>query len=156
MGAPDTHRWPAHRDKRIHQAFYAEFRIRPTATSLVVASVICGVWALILGEGASRAFTVIGGGPGGSGALIAHLMGAFLLIGGLISLAGSLRLGTLVELLGLVFASAGWFIYGGGVLIGLGANGLIAGSLALILAVGSAGRVLLLTTQAKRFFNGDH
>jgi hypothetical protein len=148
MGAPDTHRWPAHRGLK---AFYAELRIRPVATSVVLASIHCGVCALILGEGASRAFTIIGG--QGGGALIAHLMGALLLLGGVLAVVGSLRLGSLVELLGLGLASAGLAIYGGGVLIGLGVNGLIAGSLALYVAGGVALRVLLLSATAKRLLD---
>jgi hypothetical protein len=147
MGAPDT-RWPVHRGLK---DFYAELRIRPVATSVVLASIHCGVGALILGERASRAFTIIGG--QGGGALIAHLMGVLMLLGGVLAIAGSLRLGSLVELLGLGLAAAGLTIYGGGVLIGLGINGFIAGSLALYVAAGVALRVLLLSATAKRLLD---
>lgn len=149
-----THKWPVHQNLRLYEAFYAELRIRPMATSMVVASIYCGVCAFILGEGASRAFTIIGG-SGQGGTLIAHSMGALMALGGLVSLSGSLRLGSLVELLGLVFIAAGAAIYGAGVLIGLGPNGLIAGGLALGLAIGAALRVLLLAATASRLSHDD-
>lgn len=145
------HRWPVHSNLPLYRAFFTEFRIRPIATSMVCFSVSIGACAFVLGAGASRAFTIIGG--SGGGALIAHSMGALMLLGGLVSLAGALRMGLFVEALGLVFVAAGAAIYGAGVLVGLGINGLIAGQLALGLAIGATGRVVLLVNTAKRLAN---
>jgi hypothetical protein len=130
------------------KALLSELRLRPMATSMTLAAIFVGVAALILGEGASKAFTIIGGPHGG--ALIAHLMGALLAAGGVVTVAGVARLGSLAELFGLGLISAGAFIYGAGVLLGLGHQGLIAGGLALGLSVGAGLRVWLLSAAARQ------
>jgi hypothetical protein len=142
-----------HRRKRqsIFRSITAELRIRPTVTCIIFASIFVGVCALVLGEDASRAFIILGGENGG--ALIAHVMGGLLCMGGILSLAGVARLGSLVELLGLGFVSAGAFIYGGGVLLGLGINGLIAGGFAIGISVGTALRVMLLASAATQLYD---
>lgn len=134
----------------IIRAVGVELRVRPTVTAMTFASIFVGACALVLGEDASRAFTLIAGESGG--ALIAHMMGGALCLGGILTLAGVSRLGSLVELLGLGLISAGAFIYGSGVLIGLGVNGLIAGGFAVGLSVGTALRVLLLSRAAKQLY----
>lgn len=134
------------------RVLYLEFLIRPMATAMTSAATFVGVCALILGEGASRAFTIIGGGPHG-GALIIHVMGALMAGGGVLTLVGVLRPLAIAELLGLGLVSAGALIYGAGVLIGLGTNGLVAGGLSLGLSVGAALRVVLLAAEARRLFN---
>lgn len=144
------HRRPSKR-LSIFRTLTFELRIRPTVTSMTIASIFVGACALVLGEDASRAFTLIAGDTGG--ALIAHMMGAALLLGGVATLAGIARLGSLVELLGLGLISAGSFIYGSGVLIGLGINGLIAGGFAIGLSVGTALRVALLSRAAKQLYD---
>jgi hypothetical protein len=133
-------------------ALFVEWQIRPMATSMTIASVVTGICALVLGPHASRAFTIIVGGRHGVDALIARGMGAFLAIGGLLVVAGVVRYGSFIELLGLGCMSAGAFIYGVGVLIGLGINGLIAGLFALGLSLGAALRVVLLAFVAKKLY----
>lgn len=137
----------------IFRAIALELRIRPTVTSMTFASVFVGICALILGEGASRAFTILGGDSGG--ALIAHVMGGALFLGGVITLAGIARLGSLFELMGLGLISGGSFIYAVAVFIGLGSNGLIAGGLAGGLAVGTALRVVLLARAATQLYGPE-
>ena len=134
----------------IARAIWIELRIRPTVTSMLFASIFVGVCAMILGEGASRAFTDLGGENGG--ALIAHVMGGALFLGGLAALAGIARLGSLVELLGLGLVSGGAFVYAAAVLLALGPNGLIAGGLAAGLSMGTAMRVVLLMRAATQLY----
>ena len=134
----------------IFRAIAIELRIRPTVTSMTFAAIFVGVCAMVLGEGASRAFTILGGHSGG--ALIAHVMGGALFLGGVATLAGVARLGSLVELLGLGLISGGAFVYAAAVFLGLGANGLIAGGLAAGLSVGTALRVVLLARAATQLY----
>jgi hypothetical protein len=135
----------------IFRAIAIELRIRPTVTSMTFASILAGICALFLGEGASRAFTILAGEAGG--ALIAHMMGGALFLGGVTTLAGVARLGSLVELLGLGLISGGAFVYAAAVLLGLGANGLIAGVLAAGLSVGTGLRVVLLLRAATQLYH---
>src|SRR5258708_4896323 len=104
-----------------------------------------GAATIVLGDQASRAFTLI---PGGG--LIAHILGGLLALGGAVSVAGTLKMGSFTELLGQVFIAAGTFLYAGGVVIGLGLNGIIAGGAYLAIAIGSVGRVILLAHLARQ------
>jgi hypothetical protein len=135
----------------IFRAIGIELRIRPTVTSMTFASIFVGMCAMVMGQNASRAFIELGGQSGG--ALIAHVMGVALFLGGVAALAGIARLGSLVELLGLGLISAGAFIYAVAVFLGLGASGLIAGGLASGLSLGTALRVVLLTRAATRLYD---
>jgi len=127
------------------RSFKFAFALRPLAVTVPAAMIPIGVATLALGSEASRAFTLI---PGGS--LIAHALGMLLLIGGVLTIAGTLRMGTFVELIGLVFVSTGAFLYAGGVIIGLGVNGLIAGGAYAAITVGCVGRVVMLGSLAHK------
>lgn len=124
---------------------WSEFRVRPVATAVGVGMIPVGIIATALGEGASRAFTLI---PIGHG--VAHAMGLLLVVGGFLTVAGIVRRDATLEMAGVSFISAGTFIYGAGVIIGLGWNGAIAGGLALMIAVGTFGRVFLLVHAATK------
>lgn len=143
------------RDMSPWRALYVEFRLRPLSVTVPVIMIPTGIMALILGEGASRAFTIIGGEGGSTGALIAHMMGLFLALGGALAILGTVRFGTLIELIGLMLVAAGAFIYAAGVVIGLGFNGVIAGGGFLSISLGCAGRVVLLADTAKRLFERE-
>ena len=136
----------------MHKALLVEWQIRPMATSMCISAIATGICALILGPGASRAFTIIAGQAGGADAVIARLMGLLLAAGGIMVIAGVVRYGSFIELLGLGSISAGSFIYAAAVLLGLGRNGLIAGLFALGLSLGAGLRVLLLAFIAKRLY----
>jgi hypothetical protein len=130
-------------------AFKQEFASRPLSVVIPAMMIPVGTAAFILGQGASRAFTLI---PGGE--LIAHTMGFLLALGGALAMLGTVRLGTLVELLGLVLIAAGATIYASGVILGLGWNGIIAGGAYAAIAIGCIGRVILLSSVAHRLHNG--
>jgi hypothetical protein len=136
-------------DRRsIVQTIVREFRVRPTVTSMIFGCVQAGIGATILGAGASRAFTVIGG--EGADQYIARGMGMAMTIGGLLALAGIARLGLLIEMLGLGIMSTGLFIYTFALFTGLGLNGYVAGTLSGWLSFGTLLRVILLTRAAKQ------
>lgn len=119
-------------------------RVTPTVTSVAIASIPIGVIVLILGDGASRALTVIGG------SLPARALGLLLLAGGTCTVASIIRRDSFFEAVGAGCIAAGMAIYSASVFIGLRVQGLISGLLALSLAVGFLGRVLLLTSLAHR------
>jgi hypothetical protein len=122
---------------------YRELRNRPVSTLLEMGSIYIGTCALILGVESSKAFTIIAGQGGGT--IIARIMGAILLAGGLTATTGIIRRHTLAVLVGDVLISTGALIYTGGVLIGLHRAGLIASAFAGIACGGMALRVLLLS-----------
>ena len=136
---------PAHPPANLSlvKAFTFAFALRPLAVTVPAAMVPIGIATVALGDNASRAFTLI---PGGS--LIAHALGILLTVGGVLTLAGTLRMGTFVELLGLAFVAMGAFLYAAGVLIGLGENGIIAGGAYAAIAIGCLGRVVMLGSLA--------
>jgi hypothetical protein len=129
----------------LYRSFKFAFALRPLAVTVPAAMVPIGIATLALGSEASRAFSLI---PGGS--LIAHVLGLLLFLGGVLTIAGTVRLGTFCELIGLVFVSTGSFLYAGGVIIGLGVNGLIAGGAYAAITVGCAGRVVMLGSLAHK------
>jgi hypothetical protein len=134
----------------IFRAIVLEMRIRPTVTSMIFASIVAGVGAVILGAGASRAFTVIS--SEGTDQYIARGMGVLMVTGGLLALAGVTRKGLLVEMFGLGLISGGMFIYAAALFLGLGLNGFIAGTLSLGLSVGTSLRIRLLTRAARQLY----
>lgn len=116
----------------------AAWMTKPTAVTLPVVMIFTGLTALILGEASSKAFTNLGG------ATLIRVMGAAMLLGGSLIVAGIVRADPALEPMGLTLAALGASIYGAGVIIGLGVGGLIAGQLALGIAVGFLGRIWLL------------
>ncbi len=107
-------------------------------TTLPMFMITTGFTAVILGVHASRAFTDLGG------ATVIRILGFAMAAGGILVLTGILRADPLLEPVGLSVAAVGCVLYGLGVIAGLGAGGLIAGQLALGLAVFFILRVLLV------------
>jgi hypothetical protein len=107
----------------------------PTVTTLPLVMIPIGVEALILGGHASKAFDNLGG------ALLVRGLGVALLVGGLVVVAGIIRRDPALEPIGLAIAAVGATLYGGGVMLGLGSQGLIAGQFAIGVAIGFLGRI---------------
>lgn len=107
----------------------------PTVTTLPLVMIPIGVEALILGGHASKAFDNLGG------SLLVRALGVALLVGGLVVVAGIIRRDPALEPIGLAIAAVGAILYGGGVMLGLGSQGLIAGQFAIGVAIGFLGRI---------------
>lgn len=114
----------------------------PVATTLQFAMIPAGLEAVILGDHASKAFNNFGGSS------LVRVLGVALLIGALIMIAGIVREDPALEPIGATFVALGTAIYGGGVIAGLGLQGLIAGQLALGIMVGFLGRILRMVRDA--------
>lgn len=114
----------------------AAYLLRPMVISVSGLMVPLGLAVILLGERASRAFTVLGGDSP------AKLIGVAMLIGGTLLLAGTFAASTFMELIGASFAATGLIIYSGGCYLGLGINGVISGTLAASVAIGFVGRIL--------------
>lgn len=119
---------------------------RPMSVVIPAALIPIGAVTTVLGPDASRAFTLL---PQGA-QFIAHAMGMFMVVGGLLVLLGISQNETFTELIGLVFAALGCLVYGAGVIIGLGLNGLITGPMFVSIAIASITRVISSTRMAGR------
>lgn len=117
---------------------YGEWTDKPTAITLPFVMISAGVTAIIIGDNASQAFTNLGGG------LIIRCMGTAMALGGSLVVASVLNRDPLWEVIGLAVAALGAAIYGTGVMLGLGEQGLIAGQLSLGIAIAFLGRIRLL------------
>jgi hypothetical protein len=104
---------------------------------------LIGLDAIILGDNASRAFTELGGGS------MIRVMGAAMFIGGLLVAAGIARADYLFEVIGLALAAFGSTVYGLGVMLGLGTQGLVTGPENLLIAVAFLGRIALISRRAR-------
>jgi len=121
---------------------------RPAVTVLTAAVAVPGVYALILGAGASQAFTNLTGARGAQ--LIAHSLGTALLIGATLGIIGLARDDRFIELMGLVLIIAGAALYVGGVILGLGAKGGMAALFAGCIAAALTARTVLVLSQIPR------
>lgn len=131
---------------RFFEPLWLEYKMRPHPIAIALCVQPAGLAAIVLGEGASRAFTIIGGGD-----TIPTIMGVFLMFGGLLTLIGACRIrGALIELIGLAFTGFGSFIYSVGVIGGLGWNGIIAGMGYAGICLGAIGRVILIANDAQK------
>lgn len=119
---------------------------RPMSVVIPAALIPIGAVTTVLGPEASRAFTLL---PP-SAQFIAHMMGMLMLLGGVLVLLGIAQSETFTELIGLLFAGLGCAIYGLGVIIGLGVNGLVTGPMFLAIAIASAIRVVAGMRLAER------
>lgn len=124
-----------------HQLYQA-WTVRPTAVTIPVVMLPIGVIALILGDDASRAFANLGGG------LLIRVMGAAMVTGSTLVIVSILRDDVFIEGLGLSLAALGAAIYGAGVILGLGSQGLVAGLGYLAVTLALLGRVRLLVVTA--------
>lgn len=121
------------------------WKSRPFTLVLTLTLAPVGLLAVILGDSVSAALSHIAAG------VVSRVMGALLLGGGVTTLVGVARHGMTLEALGLSLMAAGLGIYGAGVIIGLGLAGMVAGPIALALAVASAQRVHVLLITARTF-----
>lgn len=125
------------------RALWVAWRTQPTAVTLPLGMVLIGLLAVILGENASRAFTELGG------AAMVRVMGLAMLTGGLLVAISIIRSDYLLEVMGLALAAFGAAIYGLGVLLGLGLNGLITGPENILIALAFFGRIALISRRAR-------
>ncbi len=140
---------PAHRPGALQEVAsltrYTRIRIlglvttaRPMSVIIPAALIPIGAVATVIGPEASRAFTLL---PD-SAKFIAHSMGMLMLLGGVLVLLGIAQSETFTELIGLALAGLGCAIYGAGVIIGLGLNGMVTGPMFLAIAASAVIRVM--------------
>ena len=126
----------------------ASFRTRPGTTFLTAGAAVPGIYALILGAGASQAFTNLVGIRGAQ--VIVHSLGTALLFGAILGLIGLAKDDRFIELMGLVLIIAGASMYSIGVVLGLGAKGGMAALFAANIAVAMGARTVLVLSQVPR------
>ena len=122
---------------------WAAWREQPTAVTLPLGMILIGLLAVILGENASRAFTELGG------AAMIRVMGLAMLVGGLLVAVSITRSDYLLEVIGLALAAFGAVVYGVGVILGLGLNGLVTGPENILIALAFFGRIALISRRAR-------
>jgi hypothetical protein len=122
---------------------WAAWRQQPTAVTLPLGMILIGLLAVILGENASRAFTELGG------STMIRVMGLAMLTGGLLVAVSIIRSDYLLEVMGLALAAFGALIYGSGVVLGLGTQGLVTGPENILIAVAFFGRIALISRRAR-------
>lgn len=127
----------------VGRVLWAAWREQPTAVTLPLGMTIIGIAAIILGDNASRAFTELGGGS------MIRVMGAAMLVGGILVTTGIIRSDYLLEVIGLALAAFGATVYGIGVILGLGTQGLVTGPENLLIAVAFFGRIALISRRAR-------
>jgi hypothetical protein len=116
---------------------------KPTAVTLPLGMIPIGLLAVVLGENASRAFTELGG------STMIRVMGLAMLTGGLLVAVSIIRSDYLLEVMGLALAAFGALIYGSGVVLGLGTQGLVTGPENILIAVAFFGRIALISRRAR-------
>lgn len=100
---------------------YSAWQKTQTPVILPISLICVGIVSLVLGDGASKAFDNLGGGG------LIRLMGGFMIVGGVLIISSILKNNFAREVLGLALAALGAAIYGGGVILGLHAQGLVSG-----------------------------
>ncbi|MGQ0774537.1 MAG: hypothetical protein ACT4NY_08990 [Pseudonocardiales bacterium] len=126
---------------------YRAWENTQTAITTPLILIPVGIVALIFGEGVSRAFTDLGGG------VVIRIMGTAMVVGGCLVLQSILTGNVLNEVTGLTLTALGTAIYGGGVILGLGLHGIVAGMGYLGLTLTLLGRVFLIMRAAARVRN---
>ena len=122
---------------------WAAWRTQPTAVTLPLGMILIGLLAVILGENVSRAFTELGG------AAMIRVMGLAMLTGGLLVAVSIIRSDYLLEVIGLALAAFGAIVYGVGVVMGLGTQGLVTGPENILIALAFFGRIALISRRAR-------
>jgi hypothetical protein len=122
---------------------WAAWRQQPTAVTLPLGMTLIGLLAVILGENASRAFVELGG------SAMIRVMGLAMLAGGLLVAVSIIRSDYLLEVIGLALAAFGAVVYGVGVILGLGFNGLVTGPENILIALAFFGRIALISRRAR-------
>lgn len=124
--------------------FLAAYKLQPMLVAVGTTAVPLGMAVIILGERASRAFSVLGGD------IPAKMIGLALFTAGLLLMVGIFSNNFFLQAIGSSAGLVGFVLYGGGCYLGLGINGVIAGTLSLAVAAGFAGRIWLVTDLARR------
>lgn len=130
--------------KQIIIRLYRAWAKTQTPVILPLALIAVGVVSLVLGEGASKSFSNLGG------ALVIRIMGAFMVVGGGLIISSILKSNYTREVLGLTLAALGAAIYGGGVVLGLHSQGLVSGIGYTGITLTLLGRVYFLLQEARR------
>lgn len=125
------------------RVLWAAWKDAPTAVTLPLGMILIGLLAVILGENASRAFTELGGSS------MIRVMGLAMFTGGLLVTVSIIRNDYLLEVIGLALAAFGAAIYGIGVILGLGLNGLVTGPENILIALAFFGRIALISRRAR-------
>ncbi len=112
---------------------------KPYTVTFGLGMPILGTLAIIYGDGVSAALSNIAAGS------ISRLMGAALLIGGIVTTLGIARAQEAVESIGLSILVTGCGVYGAGVLLGLGLHGAIAGGGFILITIATIRRVTTLS-----------
>jgi hypothetical protein len=102
-----------------------------------------GLVSLILGDNVSKAFANVGGDS------IVRILGAAMVVGGIIALWGVWRNDPLFEVIGLLFIASGCSIYVVGDLLGLHLLGLLAAAGHLCVILTLVGRVYQINTASR-------
>jgi hypothetical protein len=100
---------------------YAALRNGKTPVVLPLALTCVGIVALVLGEGASKAFANLGG------SVVIRIMGVAMIAGGCLIVSSLVKYNALREVSGLALAAFGAAVYGGGAVLGLHSQGLVSG-----------------------------
>jgi hypothetical protein len=108
---------------------------RPHTLVFGLALPIPGALAVVYGDEVSAALSNIGTG------YVSLVMGLALLIGGVLTTVGLGLHKALLEAAGMCVMAVGCFIYGAGVIMGLGLAGAVAGTMSLSIAAGMVLRV---------------
>jgi hypothetical protein len=127
----------------VGRVLWVAWRQQPTAVTLPLGMTLIGLAAIILGDHASRAFAELGGGN------LIRMMGAAMLIGGLLVTVGIIRGDYLFEAIGLALAAFGAIFYGLGVILGLGTQGLVTGPENILIGIAFFGRIALISRRAQ-------
>lgn len=100
---------------------YAAWQKTQTPVILPLALMCAGAVSVIMGDAASKSFSNLGG------STMLRVMGVFMVVGGFLILSSIVKTDFAREVLGLALSALGAAIYGGGVILGLHAQGLVAG-----------------------------
>lgn len=100
---------------------YQSWSVTQTPVILPITVNTIGLFALVFGNRVARSFT------GTGGAIVIHLMGAIMFVGGFLVLLGFSRGNAFMEVLGLAISSLGTSIYAIGVIVNIGVADLITG-----------------------------
>ena len=132
------------RTLRAWTATFREVRRRqPYTLALGLLLLIPGTLGLTYGDDVSKALSNIAADH------VSRGMGGAFITGAVLVLFGLFRHEPIVEVSGLVFVAMGAAIYGLGVILGLGLAGMVAGPLALAIALGTVFRIMNFTAATR-------
>jgi hypothetical protein len=120
------------------------WRKSPPLTVIMFTLIIVGLAAIILGDGASKAFANLGG------SVIIRIMGSLLIIGAGLVIVGIGRNNAFIEVSGLLLALLGTSIYGCGAILGLHSQGLVSGLGYLGITAAMVHRVYIILSSDRR------